>query len=418
MTNGWLQLAEHETLDIPEFPLGAGEELWNRYARTGAGLDIEFPSPRTGGAWRITSRGVVGAFPLRDGGGVRVVPKVPIANLLRMIEVAQDVSVRELAGQVSVASVDDLFDRLIAALATGVRRRLRRGLLKAYVSRDDRLPYLRGRLDVRRHVRSGAHTVFDVSFQEPSVDHHDNQVLLATLARVVRSPLLRSETRASVRKALRALSTDVSLVPVAAQDAVRGPYHRLRRDYLRLHRLCRFLLGHSGPMVQEGTYVTTPFLVDMPSLFETCVARGLEEALPRGLRVARHVRERLDPAGRVVFDVDLVLQEAWSGRPLIVLDTKYKDHDAPSAADVQQVVAYAAALGCEEAALVYPTEHTFAPARAGEIVVRRLGVPLDGDVGVAFRELAATLVMYAGAEHVDIRAEDGTRRYGVGHAST
>jgi len=407
VTDGWLTLAEHQTLDVHEVPYDWGEELWTRYGRTGTGVDIEFPSPRTGGAWRVSSRGIVGAFPVRDGGGVRVVPKVPIANLLRMIEVAHDVPVRELDGRVPVASVDDLFDRLVAALATGVRRRLRRGLLKSYVSRDDRLPYLRGRLDIRRHVRSGVHTVFDVHFQEPSVDHHDNRVLLATLTRVVRSPLLRSATRASARRALRALSADVSLVPVAARDAVRGPYHRLRVDYLPMHRLCRFLLSHSGPMVEEGAYVTTPFLVDMPRLFETFLAQSLEEAMPRGQRMKRHVRVRLDPAGRVVFDVDLVLEDTWTGRPLMVLDTKYKDHDAPSASDVQQVVAYAAALGCKHAALLYPTERTFAPAQAGDIVVQRLGVPLDGDVLVACRDLAARVVMNVEQGRVDVSAEQG-----------
>jgi len=394
----WLQLAEHETRDVIAPSTGWGEELWTRYARTGDGLDVEFPSPRTAGTWRITSRGVVGAFPLRDGGGVRVVPKVPIHNLLRMIEIAEDVPTRELEQHVPVASIEDLFDRLVASLTSRVHRRLRVGLHKSYVQREDRLPYLRGRLDIEQQVRRSLHTAFDVQFQETSVDHHDNRVLLATLRTVARSPLLRSDTRASVRRALRALASDVSLISISPGDAVRPPYHRLRTDYLPMHRLCRFLLARSGPTLEAGSYAATPFLLDMPRLFETFVAKGMSNGFPAGLRLARHVRHRLDPTGRVVFDADLVLYDVVTGRPRMVLDTKYKDHDAPVASDVQQVIAYAAALGCHEAALVYPTERAFPQMRAGEITVRRFGVPLDGDPVEACMSLAARVLEVGQAE--------------------
>jgi len=39
---------------------------------------------------------------------------------------------------------------------------------------------------------------------------------------------------------------------------------------------------------------------------------------------------------------------------VLVLDAKYKAPDAPSMADIAQVIAYAEAVGCQRAALVYP----------------------------------------------------------------
>jgi 5-methylcytosine-specific restriction endonuclease McrBC regulatory subunit McrC len=46
----------------------------------------------------------------------------------------------------------------------------------------------------------------------------------------------------------------------------------------------------------------------------------------------------------------------------VVLDTKYKVHEKPSASDVSQVITYALAKNCTEAVLLYPSNQT-APIR-------------------------------------------------------
>jgi hypothetical protein len=85
------------------------------------------------------------------------------------------------------------------------------------------------------------------------------------------------------------------------------------------------------------------------------------------------------------------------GKALAVIDTKYKVPDSPSTDDVAQVVAYAEAKGCHEAALVYPAR-LLRPlnTRIGEIRVRTLTFSLDGDLdqnGAAFvRELLSDRV--------------------------
>ena len=57
---------------------------------------------------------------------------------------------------------------------------------------------------------------------------------------------------------------------------------------------------------------------------------------------------------KVEFRIDLLLTDRHTGKPLCLLDTKYKAASSPSAGDVQQVIAYAKVLGCREAVLVYP----------------------------------------------------------------
>jgi 5-methylcytosine-specific restriction enzyme subunit McrC len=83
-----------------------------------------------------------------------------------------------------------------------------------------------------------------------------------------------------------------------------------------------------------------------------------------------------------------------TGRPLAVLDTKYKTDERPDTADLLQIVAHAEAVGCQEVILVYPAEfeRPFC-APVGEITVRGLTFRLEGDIEEAGRDLLARLTV-------------------------
>lgn len=75
-----------------------------------------------------------------------------------------------------------------------------------------------------------------------------------------------------------------------------------------------------------------------------------------------------------------------------MIDTKYKIGESPSTDDVAQVVAYAEAKGCTEAALVYPIHlRRSLDAHVGRIRVRSLDFPLGGDLDEAGSCLLAAL---------------------------
>ena len=87
------------------------------------------------------------------------------------------------------------------------------------------------------------------------------------------------------------------------------------------------------------------------------------------------------------FKIDLLLYNLKPDHALCVLDTKYKTTRTPSRDDVAQVVAYAAAKRCHEALLVYPTsEFEQLDERVGNIRVRSVSFPLDGDLEMAGNE--------------------------------
>jgi 5-methylcytosine-specific restriction enzyme subunit McrC len=393
----WIELREHETASFAPHELddAQAEALQRLYGGREAWLEIDPPSPKSGGRWSLRAAGVVGVLPLRGGGGVRISPKVPLHNLFRMLELAYSSDIHYLIGTVPIETLDDLFDRLVMRLAELTNRRVRRGLAKEYQERSDVLPYVRGRLDLRRLLRSPDGSLVDCHFDEHTVDVHDNQVVAWTLLRAARSPSLRPSTRAEVRRTLRAMGPNVTPNPVPAAAVVRRHYDRLRHDYRPMHVLCRLLLDHAGPTHRVGDHEMTPFVVRMPKLFESFVASDLAGRLPQDLTLRTQETIVVDADFRLRFDVDIVIADRTSGRVVMVLDTKYKNHPTPSTDDVSQVVTYAVASRTRLAILIYPTRHRSVEACIGDVRVRRLSFDLEGDLEAAGARLAQQIVAAA-----------------------
>ncbi|MBK9713363.1 MAG: restriction endonuclease [Kouleothrix sp.] len=357
----------------------AGTLLWRHYADQ---VRVEFPSPITGGQWRLTSTGWVGYIPLEPHLGIALHPKVPLHDLFRMLEYAYDLrSFRLLDDQFDCQSLEELYERLAGILARKILDRARDGMYRDYVARTEQLPYIAGAVDVVRLARRPWDVQPECTYHEHTVDIDDNQILAWALFTITRSGLCTERTRASVRRAYRQLQSTVTLTPVRAGDCVGRRYHRLNADYAPLHALCRFFLEHSGPHYEAGEHTMLPFLVDMARLYEQFVVAWLRAHLPSNITLAAQERYEIDPSSGLAFAIDVVLSDSRSGAALCVLDTKYKRVDMPATADVAQVVAYAQAKHCRDSLLAYPQ----APARPldaiiGDVRVRSVTFALGDDL--------------------------------------
>lgn len=384
-----IELREYERRLVPPEGLTAedAEALWSRH---GHQVAVEFPTPRTEGRYALTAQGWAGFLPVTRTLALRLRPKVPLQNIFRMLEVAYDLkSFRLLPGLADCRSLEEFYERLANVLARRVLARSRRGFYREYVGHQDRLPAVRGRIDVARAIRAPWHPRLDCHFEEHTADVDDNRILLWTLDRIRRSGACRRpEVRQTVRTAfgrLQGLATPRPFTPADCQGRV---YNRLNDDYQALHALCRFFLEHTGPTHEAGGHRSLPFLVDMAGLFERFVALWLREHLPARLTVTDQESVPLGADGRLAFQVDLVLYDRPGGTPLAVLDTKYKAHPQPSTDDVAQVVAYAEAKGCREAILLYPIQlERPLEVQVGGIRVRAVGFELRGDLDEAGRDV-------------------------------
>ena len=365
------------------------------HQRFGKYVALEFPTPANGYQWQFTATGTVGYFPLDATRGVRVLPKVAVKNVLGMLKYAYDLPVDMLDSGDEVGTVDDIFNYLAGYLAQLVMQRAKRGLAKAYQARRDDLPYVRGRIDVPAQVRRPVALRFACDFEEHTADIHDNQVLRWTLLYLSRASL-REPAKGRVRLAQHSLASVVSIVRVHASAAVAPYYDRLRQDYRPMHALCHLFLDSLTPTLERGAHESVPLLITMHDLFERYVFAVLHDYFSQhNLRVRQQVTRPLGHG--VSFRIDIVIQD-HADHTLLVLDTKYKNRFAPSSDDVQQAVAYAEVMGCNHAALVYPTLTKPIKIDVGSKQVHRMGLDLARDLPTAARAFCAEVAQLLSLE--------------------
>lgn len=391
-----LLLQEYTSLSLPRAELAPeeGEELWKVYGRK---VSVDFPSPRTGGDWCLTPQGWVGQLVLRSGRVVVIEPKLAHENLFRMLEVAYRLkSFHVLEGEVTVDSLEDFFQRLANLLAERILVRARRGLYREYIPLAERLPFVRGRIDVQIIARRPIEAALPCVYEDHTSDIEENRILTWTLLKIARAGMCTDRSRPRVHRALRVMQGAAAAVPIKAGACVGRRYNRLNGDYQLIHALCRFFLDHLGPTHGVGGHDMLPFLVNTARLFELFVASWLLERLPPGVILNEQHRHDIDASGTSSWTMDLVLRDALTNEALCVLDTKYKKPPVPSPGDVAQVVAYAEALGCSRAALVYPSRVSAGfVAQIGRIRVSSLVFDLSGNLdraGEAFLRLLGDMI--------------------------
>lgn len=340
-----------------EIPDAVGETLWRNYEKQ---ISVDFPSPKTGNRWRLTARGWVGHIPLTPNFHLALRPKVPLNNLLGMLEYAYELkSFRLVEGLFDCQTLEDFYERLADILAGRILNRGRQGFYCAYMPKTEDLPYVRGRIHMRQVINRPWDIKVRCDYEEHTANVEDNQILAWTLFCIAQSGLCTERVLPTVRRAYHLLQGLVTLLPKSSHVCVGRQYNRLNEDYLFLHALCRFFLEQIGPSYEMGDRSMLPFLVDMARLYERFVAEWLKShretvLVPHGLDIKSQERLYLSVEKNVYFDLDLVLQDLATGVAKYVLDTKYKVPTAPALNDIAQLVAYAEAKGCEEAVLVYP----------------------------------------------------------------
>lgn len=388
-----IELLEAEAQAIP---CGAISEQTALRIHASPDFFLKFPSPANEFHYQIQCLRKVGYIPIDPDTLVRVSPKVPISNLFGMLELAYDLkSFRFFDGIVGIESLDEIFENLASILTNRVLQRVRAGLHGEYVEYDRDLPVVRGRIDALRTVRLLAIGGSSVScqYEDHTRDIDDNQILLGTLQVVSKLDFQRPDVKFRVDKARRALAGTISPRRIDPIECINRLYSRLNDDYAPMHGLCRFFLEHSGPGIDHGASDLIPFVVDMPLLFESFVARWLHLHAPDPVKFSGQHIAKLDANKNLNFTIDIVLIDRGTGQPKAVIDTKYKRDDTPSESDIQQVVSYAVQMGVDKAFLVYPRKLPDPMiGRVGHVSVEALSIDLSGDINDGLARLLCDLM--------------------------
>lgn len=388
-----ITLPEYKSVRLPAagLPYEVGRLLYRHYRNQ---INVEFPSPVTEDQWQLTNQGWVGHIPLTEAFHFALVPKVPIGNLFGMLEYAYRLeSFRLLDGEIASDTLNELYERLANILAKRVLDRGRKGFHRAYIPEEDRLPYVRGRLNLQNSLTRPWDVSLDCHYQEHTADIEDNQLLAWALFRIAHGGVCTERVLPTVRRAYRNLQNLTTLTPFSPEACIHRLYHRLNEDYKPMHGLARFFLEQSGPGHQLGDRTMIPFVVDMARLYELFVAEWLQGHLPEHLRLRPQHKVVLDEKSGLHFAIDLLIEDAHTGATLYVLDTKYKTAGTAATDDVSQIIAYAQTQGAPEGVLVYPVDLAYPLVMNSHgIRLRSLTFSLHGNLETAGNLFKDTLL--------------------------
>jgi 5-methylcytosine-specific restriction enzyme subunit McrC len=345
-------------------------------------LDIIEPGPN------------VGVLSLPSGRRLESHPKIDAANVFFMLSVAYELP-QFIPETAEFQDLDHVLEFVVQHFVDQSEDRLRLGLYRNYIEKQENLTRLRGRIVFSRDLPLNfalRHRVF-CEFAELSWDVPENQVIRQVAAQYSNWPF-RRELRSQLAD-IDGVMADVSATSWTSAVFDRITYNRLNEDYRPLHHLSRLLMDCSSLDEQEGFADFPTFLIDMNKLFEAFLTAVLAAGLQAPLSSRAQARTHLDFGGRVEMRPDVMVE--MDRHPSGIIDAKYKklDNGEYKNSDLYQVVSYCVALRCQRGMLVYPrhlvgVDETI-EVRNSAIGIRQISLPLDGSIGELKGHLAEFL---------------------------
>lgn len=291
-------------------------------------------------------------------------------NLLHLLQIAGDISVRE-HGLASLLRRDmDWFEIMTRLFATHLRAEWQRGASRGYTLVEDDQPALKGKWRIMEQLRRpGRDHLFAVAYDEFTADIPLNRVFRFVVERLWKATH-DGENRRLLGE-LRQWLDEVTLPPVMPSSTASPTLiTRLNRRLEPLLNLARLFLDGGAMQLAAGNMSTFAFVFDMNHLFEAFVVnfvrRYRDEVLPAHLRDCDLLPQASGAAkylarsdGEPVFRLkpDLALRQGRAF-PLLV-DAKYKWLDGSagggvSRTDFYQMFAYAHRYDCPRVLMLYP----------------------------------------------------------------
>ncbi len=351
------------------------------------------PAAGAEGVYTLTPGSTVGAVEIGEL-SVLIRPKIPIPQLLSLACYAMGLYRQHEKRPFDFEEDQSLPDTLALALASAARRAFARGLLHGYLTEEEALHTVRGRIMFAEQIRRrfAAAVPVEVRYDEFTDDILANRLVKAATARLAGMRLRSQQARRGIGRVAGMLA-NVSLVPFPPRNVPEIDFDRLNEHYRGVVGLSRLILRHSAFESGRGKVRTAGFLIDMNKLFQEFVTQALREELKVSANAFLEKSiDSLDEGKRVGLRPDLTW---WrGGQCVFVGDAKYKRirYESVPNADLYQLFAYVTALDLPGGLLVYAQGE----ATPENYIARHSGKRLE----VAALDLSGTLTEVLDRVHI------------------
>ena len=219
-----------------------------------------------------------------------------------------------------------LIEIIISSFLKQCQKLLDQGLVKSYVTYEENIPYLRGKLLLQQQFMNSAHKKlqFACEYDELESDILENKILLTTLEtcyNVTKNESLKKYTRRLIHQ----ISGFVSKSIISMDDFDKINYTKMNQHYQKPHQLCKLILSSTGieDFYKEKIPYVNSFFVDMNVIFEAFVAKLFRQFYPFPSE-SQKVKKAWKTKGRfanirtdiLIYDNHRHVQD--------IIDTKYK----------------------------------------------------------------------------------------------
>lgn len=319
----------------------------------------------------IRAQNYVGVIQTKSGSSVEILPKIALPKedkslnqtrklFLRMLRKLRNPLFKKL--NLSHLNMDrmPLFEIFIVMFLDEVAALIRRRIKSGYVTQEDNLYVIKGKLSFSKHIRSNVihKERFYIEFDEYLTDIPENRLIKAALIKLKSlSKSARSQQR--IKQYLFALD-EVQRSCNYIQDFGLCSRSRLMEDYSLLLQWCRVFLYNKSFSNYQGEAIAYSLLFPMERIFQDYVGQMI--LLCKGFD---EFEVKLQESQRYLFsepmafklEPDIVLR---SQNSVIIMDTKWKVLNPNSIKwgiaeqDVYQMHAYCQRYGSNKAILIYP----------------------------------------------------------------
>ena len=280
-----------------------------------------------------------------DSFSVVVKPKVLMCpkSLFGMINYAYELDFKPLPEYAPKFGENFLIDIIITSFVKQCQVLIKRGLYKSYVTHQDNISFLRGKLLIKQHLQNVLKNKpqFFCEFDELEYDNLENQIILFCLRRSYKL-IKHDELKKDIRKLMFQISTVVSDQYVTKYDVEKIHYTRQNHQYVKIHEVCKLILESSGivDLFSDRRHIVNSFFIDMNTIFEKFVFILFRESFQDEFHVSEQKKKKvwnIDDERTKSIRTDILLEGIKSSKK-IVIDTKYKDDISDS--DLYQIGFY------------------------------------------------------------------------------
>lgn len=252
-----------------------------------------------------------------------------INNIYHMLSYAFQILTQDTYDDVAIESFDEMYDLLAAILAKGIGIKLKQGLYREYINRQEELSVLRGKINMSGMIKNQLvhKRVLACDFDDLSENNLFNQIIKTTVSLLLRNDTVKSKYKDDLKKKMLFFSNIDFLEPTSISwSSIR--FQRNNQTYRMLISICQLILEGMLMTTDTGEYRLASFVDEqrMCRLYEKFILEYYIRHYPELTVSASQIPWSVDDGVRTMLPMmqsDIHLQK---DNTVLIIDAKYYSH--------------------------------------------------------------------------------------------